>query len=94
MEVARVEFDDPGPIRGVECDHDANTGRVSVEVASKGRTARVSVNVSPSVLDEGWQWARARKTVVVNSRVQSQRDGLHAVSPDAITLLMLDVKPS
>ncbi|WP_142282873.1 hypothetical protein [Mycobacterium aquaticum] len=90
----RVEEQFVGPIRGVERDHDADTGRVSVEVAHRGRTTRVSVNVSPAVLDEAWQWARERKTVVVNSRVQSQRDGLHAVSLDAITPLMLDVKPS
>ena len=39
-----------------------------------------------------WQWARDRKTVVVNSPVHSTRDGLHAATQDAITPLMLNVK--
>lgn len=83
-----------GPIQGVHRDHDADTGSVTVEIARKGRTTSVSVNVSASLLDEAWQWARDRKTVVVNSRVNSTRDGLQAATQDAITPLMLDVRPS
>jgi len=79
-----------GPIQGVHRDHNADTGRVTVEIARNGRTTSVSVNVSPQVLDEAWQWARERKTVVVNSRVQSTREGLQAVSQDAVAPLMLD----
>ncbi len=70
------------------------SGAEAPQAAHRGRTTGVSVNVSPAVLDEAWQWAWERKTVVVNSRVQSQRDGLHTVSLDAITPLMLDVQPS
>ncbi|GLP76375.1 hypothetical protein TUM20983_34850 [Mycobacterium antarcticum] len=83
-----------GPIQGVHRDYDADTGSVTVEIARKGRTTSVSVNVSAAVLDEAWQWAKDRKTVVVNSRVNSTRDGLHSATQDAITPLMLDVKPS
>jgi hypothetical protein len=79
-----------GPIQGVHRDHDADTGRVTVEIARNGRTNSVSVNVSPQVLDEAWQWARERKTVVVNSRVHSTREGLQAVTQDAVAPLMLD----
>ncbi|MGC7251478.1 hypothetical protein RBA00_20875, partial [Mycobacteroides abscessus subsp. massiliense] len=67
-----------------------DTGRVTVEIARNGRTTSVSVNVSPQVLDEAWQWARERKTVVVNSRVHSTREGLQAVTQDAVAPLMLD----
>lgn len=79
-----------GPIQGVHRDHDAETGRVTVEIARNGRTTSVSVNVSPQVLDEAWQWARERKTVVINSRVHSTREGLQAVTQDAVAPLMLD----
>lgn len=82
-----------GPIQGVHRDHDADTGRVRVEIARNGRPTSVSVNVSAQVLDEAWQWARERKTVVVNSRVHSTRDGLQAATQDAIAPLMLDAKP-
>ncbi len=92
--VPRVEEQFVGPIQGVQRDHDADTGSVTVEIARKGRTTSVSVNVSGLVLDEAWQWARDRKTVVVNSRVNSTRDGLQAATQDAITPLMVDVKQS
>jgi len=90
----KVEEQFVGPVQGVHRDHDADTGSVTVEIARKGRTTSVSVNVSAAVLDEAWQWARDRKTVVVNSRINSTRDGLQAATRDAITPLMLDVKPA
>ena len=89
----RVEEQFVGPIQGVHRDHDSDTGSVTVEIARKGRTTSVTVNVSAAVLDEAWQWARDRMTVVVNSRVNSTRDGLQAATQDAIAPLMLDVKP-
>jgi lauroyl/myristoyl acyltransferase len=67
---------------------------VTVQIARNGRTTNVSVNVSAQVLDEAWQWARERKTVVVSSKIRSSREGLQAVTQDAIAPLMLDVKPS
>jgi hypothetical protein len=79
-----------GPIRRVERDPHSDTGTVTVQTIKNGRPARVSVNVSAKVLDQAWQWARDRKTVVVQSRVHQSRDGLMADTADAVTPLMVD----
>jgi hypothetical protein len=79
-----------GPIRRVERDPHSDTGTVTVQAIKNGRPARVSVNVSAEVLDQAWQWARDRKTVVVQSRVHPSSDGLMADTADAVTPLMVD----
>ena len=72
----RVEEEFVGPIRGAQRDHEADTGSVTVEIVRNRPPANLRVNISPKVLDEAWQWARDRKTVVVNSRVRSSREGV------------------
>jgi hypothetical protein len=86
----RFEEQFVGPIRRVERDADADTGTVTVQTFRNGHTANVAVRVSASVLDQAWEWARDRKTLVVQSRVRRTGDGLVAVSSDAVTPLMLD----
>lgn len=89
---ARIEEQFVGPIRGVERDHEADTGSVRVQGARNGRPVNVTVNVSEAILDTAWQWARDRRTVVVAGRVRRSRDGLIAEAIDAVTPLMLDIK--
>jgi hypothetical protein len=87
----RVEEQFTGPIRGVERDPDADTGLVTVQTTRSGHTANVSVRVSAETLDQAWSWARERKTVVVNSKVRRNSDGLTAETTDAVAPLMVDV---
>lgn len=88
---ARSEEQFVGPIRRVERDPEADTGTVTVQTIRNGHSASVAVRVSPGVLDQAWQWARDRQTLVVQSRVQRTAEGLIAVTNDAVTPLMLDV---
>ena len=80
-----------GPIRRVERDPDAETGSVTVQSYRNGHPASIAVRVSSDVLDQAWEWARAHKTLVVNSRVRRTSDGLMAETDDAVMPLMLDV---
>jgi hypothetical protein len=88
---ARSEEQFVGPIRRVERDPDADTGTVTVQTYSNGHTANVAVRVSAHVLDQAWDWARDRKTLVVQSKVRRTGDGLIAATTDAVNPLMLDV---
>ena len=92
--VPRVEQQFVGPILGVQRDHDADTGSVTVEVIRNHKPATVTVNVSAGTLDDAWGWARDRRTVVVNSKVRLTRSGLQAITNDAVTPLMVDVDRS
>jgi hypothetical protein len=80
-----------GPIRRVERDPNDETGTVTVQTIRNGHSASIAVRVSPRVLDQAWEWARDRTTLVVQSRVRRTSDGLIAVMNDAVTPLMLDV---
>ena len=84
----RVAEEFSGPIRGVARDPDADTGLVTVQTTRNGHLANVSVRVSAGVLDKAWQWARDRKTVVVNSTVRRTSDGLMADKSDAVEPMM------
>jgi hypothetical protein len=88
---ARVEEEFVGPIRRVERHLDADTGTVTVQTIRNGHPARVSVDVSPALLDQAWTWARERKTVVVQSRVHRTNEGLMADALDAVMPLMLQL---
>jgi hypothetical protein len=87
----RTEEQFVGPIRRVERDPDAETGMVTVQTFRNGHNASVGVRVSANVLDQAWEWARDRTTVVVQSRVRRTGDGLIAVTTNAVTPLLLDV---
>ncbi|QFS90941.1 hypothetical protein FIV07_09280 [Mycobacterium sp. THAF192] len=83
-----------GPIRRVERDPNDETGIVTVQTVRNGHSASIAVRVSPQVLDQAWEWARDRTTLVVQSRVRRTSDGLIAVATDAVNPLMLDVATS
>lgn len=94
----RVEEAFSGPIRSVERDPDpgVDTGLVTVQTTRNGRVAHVSVRVSAEILDQAWQWARERQTVVVNSKVRRTSDGLMADKSDAVEPMMpmLEIEPA
>ncbi|WP_131810361.1 hypothetical protein [Mycolicibacter heraklionensis] len=77
-----------GPIRGVARDLDTDSGLVTVQTTRNGHPANVSVRVSAEVLDEAWQWARDRQTVVVKSTVRRTSEGLMADRSDAVEPMM------
>ena len=87
----RTEEQFVGPIRRVERDPDVDTGSVTVQTIRNGHPASVAVRVSAAVLDQAWEWARDRKTLVVQSKVRRTSEGLMAETTDAVTPLMLDV---
>ena len=91
MPAPRAEEQFVGPIRRVERDPDADTGSVTVQTIRNGHPASVAVRVSAAVLDQAWEWARDRKTLVVQSKVRRTSEGLMAETTDAVTPLMLDV---
>ncbi|MCT2221891.1 hypothetical protein [Dietzia cinnamea] len=92
--VPREEQQLVGPILGVQRDHDADTGSVTVAVVRNHRPVTVAVNVSADTLDDAWGWARDRRTVVVNSKIRPTHNGLQAVTHDAVGPLMVDVDRS
>ena len=60
----RTEEQFVGSIRRVERDPDVDTGSVTVQTIRNGHPASVAVRVSAAVLDQAWEWARDRKTLV------------------------------
>ncbi|MGY4650522.1 hypothetical protein [Mycobacterium sp. URHB0021] len=90
---ARTEEQFVGPTRRVERDPNDDTGTVTVQTYRNGHAASIAVRVSAGVLDHAWDWARDRKTLVVQSRVRRTADGLMAATTDAVTPLMLDTSP-
>jgi hypothetical protein len=81
---ARTEEEFTGPIIRIERHPDGETGTVTVQGSRNGQPAHVNVNVSPTLLDEAWIWARSRETVYVRSRVHRTGTGLMAEVFDAV----------
>jgi hypothetical protein len=90
----RIEEVFSGPIRGVVLDTDSDTGVITVQTIRNGHAASVSVRASAELMHEAWQWARERKTVVVNSTVRRTSDGLMADKDNAVEpmLSMLEIE--